>query len=267
MLEVKQIIEQTSYGATKPLIILANDNKKYILKFRNSSDYDNEKDLHIFNEYLAYKLIELYNFKISPQKLEFILIDDYTVALAEKACTNKFISYESLTFLKKSLGTNIAIEFLKNTEKANADDINVKSFRNQVKHIDNYILNNDRIKENTNVLKDLNASEKYYAIDYGLAMLDNRIYEAIIDGKIDTYRMSLQNCNITYCDRYIFNEKEFSFQKLGIQNLKDKIREIIETCPIEWEILNYKEEVIEIISSRLDSKVIFDETKCPMELY
>ena len=55
--------------------------------------------------------------------------------------------------------------------------------------------------------------------------------------------------------------------KLGIQNLKDKIQEIIETCPIEWEILKYKEEVIEIISSRLDSKVIFDETRCPMELY
>jgi hypothetical protein len=64
MLEVKQIVEQTSYGATKPLIIVANNNKKYILKFRNSSDYDNEKDLHIFNEYLAYKLIELSHLQI-----------------------------------------------------------------------------------------------------------------------------------------------------------------------------------------------------------
>lgn len=267
MIEIKKIIKQTSYGATKPIIILANDNKKYILKFRTSSEYEEEKDLHIFNEFLAYKLINCYNFSISPQKLKIINIDEMTIFLAEHSYKNKDISIDSLNFLKKSLGPNICVEYLENTEKALSHEINSKSFKNQLKHIDNIIINNDRDTTNTNILKDLTCQEKYYAIDYGLAILDNRIYEAIVNNKINKYIMHIQTCNATNSSFYILKKFPIEFKKLDIQNIKDKILEIIDSCPKEWEILKHKETVAEVITARINTKLIFENTKCPMELF
>ncbi len=267
MLEIEQILEQTSYGATKPLIIIANNKKKYVLKFRNSSDFEEEKDLHIFNEYLGYKLKDLLKFNISPQSLEFIIIDRESIELAENSCKKKNITYEALNYMKKSLGTNIAIEYIENAEKVSINEAFRNKFISETMNLDNYILNNDRIKENPNILKDLNLKNKYYVIDFGLAFLDNRIYDAISNNNFEFYRMCVQSCNTFKNSRYIFKDIEQNIIKSGILDIKSVIQDIVNSCPIEWEVNQYKEEIIEILTSRIDSKFIFGNESCPVELY
>lgn len=267
MLEVKQILKQASYGATKPLFIIASDNKQYILKFRNSSDYEEEKDLHIFNEYLGYELIKLLDYGIAPQKLELIKIDETTLELAKKACKNEYISYEALNYLEKSFGTNIAVEYLENTEKANENEINIFKFKNETMHIDNFILNNDRNTYNTNILKDLNYKNKFYVIDFGLAFLDNRIYESISNNNLSSYYMCLNTCNALTEKRYIFSYNEIQFTKSKINNIRLEIERIVNSCPSDWAMNKYKKDIIEILCNRIDSKLIFENSSCPMELY
>jgi len=98
VLQIKKIVGSLPYGNSKPIKIIADDNKTYILKFRK--DHLKGKDRSNTNEYIAYKLIEHFKMKIAPQKLKLIEIDDLAITLAEKSS----ISKESLTYFKASKG-------------------------------------------------------------------------------------------------------------------------------------------------------------------
>ena len=70
MLQIKKIVGSMPYGNSKPIKIVATDNKTYILKFRK--DHLNGRDRSNTSEYIAYKLIEHFKLKIAPQKLKLI---------------------------------------------------------------------------------------------------------------------------------------------------------------------------------------------------
>ena len=148
------------YGNSKPIKIVATDNKTYILKFRK--DHLNGRDRSNTSEYIAYKLIEHFKLKIAPQKLELIEIDDLAIELAEKSN----ISKESLAYMKKSKGINIAIEFLDNAKKSTKEEIDNLTFIKAVRAIDNIMLNDDRDIDNTNILRDQTKKNQYYAIPF-----------------------------------------------------------------------------------------------------
>jgi hypothetical protein len=173
MLYIERIIESTAYGMSAPIKVVASDGKVYILKFRK--DNLAGKDRSITNEYISYKLIEHFKFTIAPQKLELIMIDAVAMTLARDAD----ISKESLGYFLASEGTNIAIEYLEDCEKAPASMIKNKNFIKQVRTIDNIVMNDDRTDDNTNILCDLNYENKQYAIDWGQAFDSAEVYSDI----------------------------------------------------------------------------------------
>lgn len=125
-------------------------------------------------------------------------------------------------------------------------------------------MNRDRYKQNPNILKDINK-EKYYAIDYGLSLLECRIYEAVVDNYVEKYFLLLQECDVLKDNNYLFKGKEHS-KKFDIQDFSDKIRDIIDSMPEEWEPVEYREFFVDLFSARL-AKKLKDGCECPFELF
>jgi len=248
MLQIKKIVGSLPYGNSKPIKIVADDNKTYILKFRK--DHLNSKDRSNTNEYIAYKLIEHFKLKIAPQKLEFIEIDNLAISLAEKST----ISKESLTYFKASKGINIAIEFLDNARKTTKEEINNLSFIKAVRTIDNIMLNDDRDVNNTNILQDQTKSNQYYAIDWGLSLNRAELYSDVKTGAINNCYMKLQNMDVVNTPYYIFKEIK-GFMSVDSKDIEGIIREIIESIPKEWETNFCTETIIELLTSRVQNKV------------
>lgn len=258
-LRIKRVLGKTDFGGCKPVWVIADDNKEYLLKFRQD---DNEKDISNFNEYVAYQLDKALNFNLSPQAIKFIMIDDGDIELFEKAP----IEYESIEFAKKSIGLNIAIEKIPDVQKV--EDLSVKAFRKRVANLDNIILNSDRTSNNPNILFSSHTN-RYYVIDYGLALLDHRVYNALKNrDDISSHAMKLQNCNVTANDFYIFKgETKINFAK-SFKDIFDIVRTIILECPDDWEPLQFSEEIADLITNRIINRRLFLATnKCPCELY
>lgn len=125
-------------------------------------------------------------------------------------------------------------------------------------------MNCDRAESNINILQDKSDQRKYYAIDFGNALVDGLLYEEIVNGNTDILTSGVfENCNVTQSGRYILKVDAERLVKRGRQNKEDisTIRNILETIvdefPPDWEPLEYKDDILNIISSRLKSKDIF----------
>lgn len=248
MLQIKKIVGSLPYGNSKPIKIVADDNKTYILKFRK--DHLKGKDRSNTNEYIAYKLIEYFNLKIAPQKLEFIEIDDLAIILAEKSNITK----ESLDYFKASKGINIAIDFLDNVRKTTKDEIPPKSFIKAVRTIDNIMMNDDRDIDNTNILQDQTKRNKYYAIDWGLSMDSAELYSDVKTGYINNRYMYFQDIDVVNRPHYIFKGTK-GFTSVNKKDIEGIIRKIIESIPTQWETHYCNEEIIAILTSRVQNRI------------
>ena len=248
MLQIEKIIGSLPYGNSKPVKIVANDKKTYILKFRK--DHLNGKDRSNTNEYIAYKLIEHFHLKIAPQKLKLIEIDDVAMSLAEKSNMTK----ESLTYFRASKGINIAIEFLDNVRKTTKGEIAQKRFIQAVRTIDNIMMNDDRELDNTNILQDQTKKNHYYAIDWGLSLDRAELYSDVKTEAINNRYMYFQNVDVVNRPDYIFRDTT-GFISVDKKDIEGIIREIIESIPPEWETHYCDEEIISILTSRVQNKI------------
>jgi len=248
VLQIEKIVGSLPYGNSKPIKIVADNKKTYILKFRK--DHLNGKDRSNTNEYIAYKLIEHFKLKIAPQKLELIEIDDLAITLAE----NSNISKKSLAYMKASKGINIAIEFLDNARKSSKSEIDNLMFIKAVRTIDNIMLNDDRDIDNTNILRDQTKKNQYYAIDWGLSLNRAELYSDIKTGAINNCFMKLQNIDIVNTPYYIFKDIQ-GFISVDNKDIEGIIREIVESIPQEWETAYCAETIIELLTSRVQNKI------------
>ena len=250
MLQIDKILETMPYGKTNPIKVKADDSKVYVVKFR--SDGIARKDRSITNEFIAYRLLERLGWQIAPLKLELIIIDELAVELAESAD----IDPQSLTFIRESLGTNIAIPYIGNCEKA-LGEIENKTFAKHVRTIDNILLNANRTDDNPNILKDQRAHNRYYAIDWGLAMDNMDVYRDIQSGDIGNRMMYFQTCNVVRRPEYLLR-KNLSRTSLNLQEIEDIIHQVIDEIPSEWETYAQRAYLAEILCARAVSKKIFE---------
>jgi hypothetical protein len=257
---IKEVLYQAEFGGTKPVFIRASDGEEYLLKFRAS---DQGMDVSIFNEYLGYMLADLLGYNISPQRYGILHIDTVGLDVLVDAYRNGIICDEALHYAGLSIGPNFAVEKINDVVKA--DDITNKRFSSEVRELDSLILNRDRYKENTNILKSLKSTQ-YFAIDYGLAMLESRVYEAIEDGIYGKYAMPLRQCHVTDDSRYILRHVTQRPKKANPSQLRDMITAIVDSMPQEWEPVKHRDEIADLISTRAGADV-FKNGPCPFELF
>lgn len=269
LLPIQSIVGDAGFGGTCPIIVKAND-KEYILKTKE--DGTNPKSLGIFNELLAYQLLEYLGTNIAPQEVIFLFIDDDFVEMAEIACKAGNIKEESLEYIQDSLGVNIGIEYLHFAQDTRNSKINNDSFIKDIAHIDNYIMNCDRAENNSNILQDTRNLNKYYAIDFGNALADAECYKKIQNGEADIFvNGAYSHCNATLSGRYILKNDTQRLIKRG-RNIKEDIviirqilADIIDSFPPDWEPVLHKNDIIDVIATRLKSRKIFevtDTSKC-----
>ena len=263
---IQKIVKDAGFGASVPIIIQAND-KEYLLKTKE--DGMQPHSLGIFNELLAYQLIDYLGYTIAPQEIIFLYIDENFVEMAEVAYKEGIIQEESYDNISDSLGVNIGIEYLHNAMEPLDGEINNKSFIKDIVHIDNYVMNCDRTKDNINILQDKNDLSRYYAIDFGNALSDGIFYEKILENDIDIFSTAIfLECNVTLSKRYILKEKTKELVKIGkinrdnIDTIRQVLSNIIDVFPPEWEPIKYKDDIIDVISVRLKSRKIFNTKKC-----
>jgi len=266
LLRIQKVIKDAGFGATNPIIILA-DNKEYVLKTKEDGM---SNSLSIFNELLAYQLIDYLGYNIAPQEVVYLYIDKDFIKMAKIAFDEGLIEEESYKNITDSLGVNIGIEYLHHAMEV-LDSIDNDTFIKDIVHIDNYIMNCDRTKANPNILQDKNDLRRYYAIDFGNALSDGILYEKILDKTLDVFSTAtFSKCNVTLSKRYILKDKTQALVKKGrINEDIDKIRlvllDIINIFPPEWEAVKYKDEIIDVIATRLKSREIFnpkENSKC-----
>ncbi|MEA3499113.1 MAG: hypothetical protein U9R16_08650 [Campylobacterota bacterium] len=266
---IDRIIGDAGFGASAPIIVYANK-KKYILKTKKDNMQDDS--FGIFNELLAYQLISYLKYKISPQEVAYLYIDDKFIEDARIAYMGKNIKKESYDNIVQSKGVNLGIEFLENTMQPSGE-IQNKSFIKDIAHIDNYIMNCDRSANNINILQDTTKYKKYYAIDFGNALADGingELYQNIKDNTLDELLIGqATNCNVTLSGNYSLKN---DVQKIIKQNRRIKddyitirniLKLIIEEFPTEWEPVKYKNDIIDILARRMKNKNIFNlSEKC-----
>lgn len=250
MLYIDKIFETLPYGKTKPIKVKASDGNVYVVKFRK--DGLAGTDRCITNEFIAYKLLEKLGWSIAPLKLELIQIDELSLELANGAA----LDIKSVAYMRGSLGTNIAIPFVDNCEKAEGTLDNL-AFISQLRVIDNIMLNCDRSVDNPNILKDLTAKYKYYAIDWGLAMDNTEVYRDIKSGSIDKRMMYFDTINILKRPYYLLKPYDAK-ASWKTQKIEDIIHEIIEDIPAEWETYKDRAILADILCARATSKKIFE---------
>ena len=261
---IQSIVRDAGFGGTCPIIVRAND-KEYVLKTRE--DGTNLKDLGVFNEALAYQLLNYLGINIAPQEIAYLYIDDDFMDMAQIAYDEGIIQAESLDNIKASQGFNLGIEYLHNAKEPLSGVIDNDSFIKDIAHIDNYIMNCDRSKGNINILQDARNLKKYYAIDFGNALADGIFYKKIQNGETDIFVNGIySHCNATLSGRYILKNDTQRLIKRGrkikeeIAIIRQVLADIIDSFPPEWEPIQYKNDIIDIVATRLKSKKIFEVT-------
>jgi len=106
---IQSIVKDAGFGGTCPIIVRAND-KEYVLKTRE--DGINPKDLGVFNEALAYQILNYLKINIAPQEIAYLYIDDDFIDMAKIAYNENIIQADSLEYIKGSKGFNLGIEYL-----------------------------------------------------------------------------------------------------------------------------------------------------------
>jgi hypothetical protein len=267
---IDKIVRDAGFGGSVPIIVSAN-NKEYVLKTKEDGMQPNS--LGLFNELLAYQILSFLKYKISPQQVDYLYIDNNFIEMAEVAFKEGYIKEESYENIKNSTGINLGIEYLHNTMEPLDGKILNDSFIKDIAHIDNYIMNCDRSLGNINILQDKINLNRYYAIDFGNAMgdgIDGILYNKIVNEDTDIFsEAKFSRCNATLSGRYILKNDVKRLIKRGriikddFSTIRNILDSIINNFPPDWEPVKYKNVIIEIISSRMKSKSIFNPTeKC-----
>ena len=262
LFSIQKIVKDAGFGASVPIIIQA-DNKEYLLKTKE--DGMQPYSLGIFNELLAYQLIDYLDYNIAPQEVVFLYIDDNFVEMAEVAYKEGIIKKESYVNIAESLGVNIGIEYLHTAMEPLDGKIDNNKFIEEIVHIDNYIMNCDRTAKNINILQDKNDLRRYYAIDFGNALSDGILYEKILEHSMDIFSIGIfSECNVTLSNRYVLKEETKKLVKKGrinkddISTIRQVLSDIIDMFPSEWEPIEHKNDIIDVLSTRLKSRKIFN---------
>ncbi|CAA6812350.1 MAG: Unknown protein [uncultured Sulfurovum sp.] len=262
---IQKIVKDAGFGASVPIIIQAN-NTEYLLKTKE--DGMQPYSLGIFNELLAYQLIDYLDYDITPQEVVFLYIDNNFLEMAEVAYKEGIIKEESYQNIVESLGVNIGIEYLHNAMEPLDGKINNNKFIQDIVHIDNYMMNCDRTEKNINILQDKKDLRRYYAIDFGNALSDGILYEKILENSIDIFSTgTFSECNVTLSNRYILKEETKKLVKKGrinkdnISTIRQVLSDIIDTFPPEWKPIEYKDAILDVVSTRLKSRKIFNREK------
>ena len=126
-----------------------------------------------------------------------------------------------------------------------------KSLIKRIANIDNIMMNSDRTQDNTNILYDP-KTKKYSPIDFGLSLLSHRVYEKIKNGEqIGEMYMNWTAGDVTKDRYYIFkNQNKLNFNK-NYNTIITMIDSILAQCPSEWEVLQYANEIKQIIAMRI----------------
>ncbi len=258
---IQNIVKDAGFGGTCPIIVRAND-KEYVLKTRE--DGTNPRSLGVFNELLSYNLIDYFNMNIAPQEIAYLFIDDGFIEMAEIAYNGGVIKEESLEYIRDSKGFNLGIEYLHYAMEPLDGLVKNDSFIKNLAHIDNYVMNCDRAQDNINILQDKFNQKKYYAIDFGNALVDGILYQKILDGDTDILTAGIfENCNVTQSGRYFLKLdterliKQGRRNKENISTIRNILGSIVDEFPPDWEPLVYKNVILDIIASRFKSKDIF----------
>lgn len=259
---IQSIVKDAGFGGTCPIIVRAND-KEYVLKTRE--DGTNPKDLGVFNEALAYQILNYLEINISPQEIVYLFIGDDFIDMAQTAYNENMIQAESLEYIKGSKGFNLGVEYLHYAMEPLSEIINNDKFIKDIAHIDNYIMNCDRQRGNINILQDKLDQRKYYAIDFGNALADGICYKKIQNSEAGIFvNGAYSHCNATLSGRYILKNETKRLIKRG-RNIKEDIviirqilADIMDSFPPEWEPLLHKSDIIDIVATRLKSKKIFE---------
>jgi len=258
---IQSIVADAGFGGTCPIIVKAND-KEYVLKTRE--DGTNPKDLGVFNELFSYQLIHYFELNIAPQEIVYLYIDESFIEMAEVAYTEQIIKEESLQYIRDSLGFNLGIEYLHNAMAPRNEEVTNKTFIKDIVHIDNYVMNCDRTEGNINILQDKSNLQRYFAIDFGNALADGKLYEKILNGDTDILTTGIfNNCNATQSGRYILKRNTETLVKRGrinkekMSTIHNMLETIVEEFPPDWEPVNHKNVILEVIAHRLKSKEIF----------
>lgn len=266
---IQKIVKDAGFGASVPIIVQSN-NKGYLLKTKE--DGMQPYSLGIFNELLAYQLIDYLNYNIAPQEIVFLYIDDNFIEMAKVAYQEGLIKKESYDNIVKSLGVNIGIEYLHNAMEILNGEINNRNFIEDTVHLDNYIMNCDRTRKNMNILQDKNDLRRYYAIDFGNALSDGILYEKMLEDDMDIFSTAkFSECNVTLSNRYVLKEetkklvKQGKINKDSISKIRQILSDIIDSFPPDWDAIQYKNDIIDVIATRLKSRKIFntaESAKC-----
>lgn len=266
LLRIASIVKPAGFGGSKPIIVTASDEKTYVLKTRE--DGTNPKDLGIFNELLGYQLHDFLDLNISPQKVCYFFIDDEFIEMAKNALKEGIIEEESYSYIKDSDGINLGIEYIENAMEIIDYDTLSSIFKKSTMQLDNYIMNYDRVKDsNPNILQDKLDKRKFYAIDYGNALADGILYERIKESDLDIFEAGkYSSCNaLLSSKRYMFRKETglMSYKQLkeDFDSITNFLNDIIDEMPSQWEVLEYKEQLVEVIALRLLEKKIFSTNK------
>ena len=262
---IQSIVKDAGFGGTCPIVVKANE-KEYVLKTRE--DGVNPKDLGVFNEALAYQLLNYLKINIAPQEIIYLYINDDFIDMAQTAYNENIIQVESLEYIKDSKGFNLGIEYLHNAMEPLSAIINNDKFIKDIAHIDNYIMNCDRSEDNINILQDTRDQRKYYAIDFGNALADGLCYEKIRNGEADIFANgAYSHCNATLSGRYALKDDTQRLIKRGrnikedIDTIRQILADIIDDFPSDWEPKLYKSDIIDVVATRLKSRKIFEVKK------
>ncbi|MFL1705724.1 HipA family kinase [Campylobacter sp. MOP7] len=256
-LTIKDVLENADYGATAPVWIRASNNKTYLLKFRHEKDA--EKDISNFNEFLAFMLMKELGLKIYKYNIAFIDINEQSLQLFH----NK-VSAESLINAHNSIGTNIGILKIENSQKFKPSDIDnmPKSLIKRIANIDNIMMNSDRTADNPNMLYDP-KNKSYSPIDFGLSLLSHRVYDAIKNGDVLNERYLNWTVGDATKDRhYLFkNQNKLNFNR-KYNSIIQTLDNIIEQCPQEWEVLKYVDVIKDIVAWRIVNNTFGNACPC-----
>lgn len=261
VLGIRRIVGSPDFGGTRPVWIVANDDREYLLKFR----YDGmQKDISIFNETLARLFVDEFNLEINIPPLKYVELREDDIFLFEDARKCRLIDDESLKNAKSSIGINIGVFKIDHAQKA-CDGFTNKLVKNTA-YIDNALLNKDRYTQNPNILY-AKGERRHYIIDFGQALLEHRAYEAMLNGNYGNYALALQTCDILKDERYLLRKAMRKTPvKEQFKTIYSKILNIIEKLPEEWEPVKFKKEIAELLAHRVRAN--FKKSgECPFELF
>lgn len=263
-LYINEFINVTSYGASCPVVIKADDNNTYVLKTRYQSNLsldDNGvaevlKDASNYIETLSYLLLQEIGFTNIPE-IVYINIDDEAIEDAKF----RFISSDNerekmaLKNIINSKGLNLGVKWIEDSEGTfNKFDSIPKKIREVAINYDAYVMNVDRDESNPNILLS-NKTNKFYLIDFGNAFDSLVIFE-------DLYK---DDATSTFFDKYIFDKHYLFFNEISSmvkyqkRFSKDDILKIIQEISLDWKPNVLKESIAEVLSKRIGNKEVFED--------